>query len=127
MILKQIRLSQQEKEKLIRLKSKTGISQWNVLCRWALCLSLENPTIPTGPDIPSDSNVEMSWHTFGGECHEIYEAIVRQRCKEDGFDTDQTTIARYFRQHLNRGINYLASKNGPKNSQELLELVLSKK
>ncbi|MCB8814721.1 DNA sulfur modification protein DndE [Desulfosporosinus shakirovi] len=127
MIVKQLKLSQQEKERLIRLKAKTGISQWNVLCRCALCWSLDNPAIPMGPEIPSDSNVEMSWHTFGGECHEIYDAIVRQRCKEDGYDKDQATIARHFRLHLNRGINFLASKNGPKNSQELLALVLPQK
>ena len=30
MIIKQIKLSQKEKEKLIRLKAKTGISAWNV-------------------------------------------------------------------------------------------------
>lgn len=125
MIVKQVKLSQQEKERLIRLKGKTGISQWNVLCRCALCWSLANPSIPMGPEIPSDSNVEMSWHTFGGECHEIYDAIVRQRCKEDGYDTDQATIARHFRLHLNRGINHLASKNGPKSSQDLLALILS--
>lgn len=127
MIIKQIRLSQQEKERLIRLKAKTGISQWNILCRWALCLSLANPTIPTGPEIPSDSNVEMSWLTFSGEYHEIYDAIFSQRCIEDGYNTDQPTIAKYFRLHLNRGINHLASKNGPKNSQELLGLILSQK
>lgn len=127
MILKQIRLSQQEKERLVRVKVKTGISQWNVLCRWALCCSLADPTIPTGPEIPSDSNVEMSWHTFGGDCHEIYDAMVRQRCQEDGFGTDQATLAKLFRLHLNRGINHLASKNGPKNSQSVLALVLLRK
>lgn len=127
MIVKQIRLSQQEKERLIRLKGKTGISQWNILCRWALCWSLSNPTIPVGPEIPSDSNVEMSWYTFGGEHHEIYEAVVRHRCREDGYDTDPSTITRYFRLHLNRGINHLASKNGPKSCQELLSLTLTEK
>lgn len=123
MIVKQIKLSQQEKEKLIRIKAKTGISQWNVLCRWALCWSLNDPTIPSGPDIASDSNVEMNWLTFGGDCHEIYDALVRQRCIEDGVDTDPATLVRYFRLHLNRGINYLSSKNGAQSCQKLLEMV----
>jgi DNA sulfur modification protein DndE len=35
MSLKQFRLSAQAKEQLIRLKTRTGITQWNVLCRWA--------------------------------------------------------------------------------------------
>ena len=50
MIMKQIRLSQQAKDQLSRLKGKTGIKNWNILCRWALCYSLSEKTIPT--DIP---------------------------------------------------------------------------
>lgn len=46
MIIKQIRLSNQAKEKISRLKGKTGIKNWNVLCRWAFCYSLYENTIP---------------------------------------------------------------------------------
>ena len=74
MIVKQIRLSQQSKEKLSRLKSKTGIKNWNILCRWALCYSLSEYTIPTDISIIADSNMEMSWMTFGGEYYELYES-----------------------------------------------------
>ncbi len=49
------------KEQLIRLKTRTGIQQWNILCRWALCRSLKELTPPTPIDIPADSNVEMTW------------------------------------------------------------------
>ena len=74
MIVKQIRLSNQAKEKLSRLKGKTGIKNWNVLCRWALCFSLHENTIPTDIPINADSNVEMSWYTF-----EIGRASCRER------------------------------------------------
>lgn len=121
MIVKNFKLSQQEKDKLIRLKSKTGIQNWNILCRWALCWSLAEPSIPSGPDIPSDSNVEMSWGTFAGEYHEIYDFILRQRCLNDGLGNDPSVLAKYFRLHLNRGINYLTSKDTVKNISELLE------
>ena len=70
MSVKQIRLSLQARDQLIRLKSRTGIQQWNILCRWAFGLSLRETTPPTPVDIPSDSNVEMTWHVFGGEHHE---------------------------------------------------------
>ena len=64
MICKQFKLSQPEKEKLIRIKSRTGIQNWNILCRWALCWSLKEESIPGGVDPQSDSNVEMSWITL---------------------------------------------------------------
>ena len=50
MICKQFKLSQPEKEKLIRIKSRTGIQNWNIICRWALCWSLNEETIPGGVD-----------------------------------------------------------------------------
>ena len=123
MLIRQIRLSQAEKDKLIRLKAKTGISGWNVLCRWALCASLADPTSPYGPEIPSNSNVEMTWQTFGGDYQEIYEALIIQRCKDDVFDSSPVEMVKYFRLLLNRGINQLSAKTGPKDIFELLALV----
>ena len=74
MLIKQIRLSNQAKDKLSRLKGKTKIKNWNVLCRWALCYSLKENSIPTDVPINQDSNLEMSWYTFGGEYSDLYEA-----------------------------------------------------
>ena len=33
MIIKHFKLSQPEKERLIRMKARTGIQNWNILCR----------------------------------------------------------------------------------------------
>ena len=76
MIIKQIKLSNQSKDKLSRLKGKTGIKNWNILCRWALCYSLKEDSIPTDIPIVQDSNLEMSWFTFGGEDSDLYEALI---------------------------------------------------
>lgn len=121
MICKQFKLSQPEKEKLIRIKSRTGIQNWNILCRWALCWSLKEESIPGGVDPLSDSNVEMSWLTFAGEYHEIYEAIIRQRCINDGLGDSPETLLKYFRLHLNRGINHYSSRDVLRNIQDLLD------
>lgn len=123
MIIKQIKLSQREKDRLVRLKARTGITGWNVLCRWALCVSLADPSVPFGPDVPSDSNVEISWATFCGDYQEIYDAIFLQRCKTDGIEDSPAEIAKYFRLHLQRGINTLSAKTGPKSLLELASLV----
>lgn len=123
MILRQIKLSQQERFKLIKIKSRTGIETWNVICRWALCLSLMDESIPYGPDVPSDSSLEMSWATFGGENQEIYDALFRERCRKDGIENDPVAIGKYFRLHLQRGINALAAKTGPNNVMEMISLV----
>lgn len=120
MIIKHFKLSQPEKERLVRIKTRTGIQNWNILCRWALCWSLSEPTIPGGVDPLSDSNVEMDWSTFAGEYAEIYEAAIRQRCINDKLGDDDKTCARYFRLHLNRGINHYSTRDVLKNCQDLL-------
>ncbi len=109
MSIKQIRLSAQAREQLIRLKTRTGISQWNILCRWAFCLSLQQPAPPTPIEIPADSNVEMEWQVFGGEQHELYLALLKERCVVDGLGISEEVLARQFRLHLHRGIGYLAT------------------
>ena len=120
MICKQFKLSQPEKEKLIRIKSRTGIQNWNIICRWALCWSLSEETVPGGVDPQSDSNVEISWLTFAGEYHEIYEEIIRTRCIKDGLGDDPDILLKYFRLHLNRGINHYSSRDVLKSIQDLL-------
>ena len=107
MIIKQIRLSNQAKEKLSRLKGKTGIKNWNILCRWAFCFSLHENTIPTDIPISSDSNVEMSWYTFAGEYSEIYDALILEWCIDKGIDITEENLVKYFKLHLERGISYL--------------------
>ena len=100
MIVKQIRLSNRAKERLSRLKGKTGIKNWNVLCRWAYCYSLKENTIPTPENIDVDSNVEMSWYTFAGEYSDLYEALIITWCKKMDISTDNDTMAKYIKMHI---------------------------
>src|SRR3954463_9507607 len=112
MPLEHIRLSQQGKDQLIKLKRTTGIEHWNILCRWALCVSLAEQTRPSTTKIAVYSNVEMSWKVFGGRYADLYLALLKERCVRDGLATDGETISQQFRLHLHRGISYLfANKN----------------
>jgi DNA sulfur modification protein DndE len=124
MRLKQIRLSGQAKEQLIRLKMRTGISQWNILCRWPFCLSLRQPAPPAPVEVPADSNVEMSWPVFGGEAGEVYLALLKERCARDGLGTSEEVLARQFRLHLHRGIGYLATPHAIRSIADLVRLAV---
>ena len=124
MIVKQVRLSQQAKDQLSRLKGKTGIKNWNILCRWALCYSLAEKTLPTDIPIASDSNLEMSWYTFGGDYYEVYEALVKAWCISMGLGTDNEIVAKYFRLNLERGIAHLSGTGFIKSIDDLLCLAV---
>ena len=115
-----IRLSQTAKDQLIKLKRHTKIDQWNILCRWALCRSLAEPTIPSPIPIKSDSNVEMTWRVFGGEMSDILLIALKQRCYNDGLVLDPETLATQFRLHLHRGIGYLAGDPNLKKIEDLI-------
>lgn len=102
-----VRISEKAKRQLIKVKKKTGIEHWNVLCRWAFCLSIADKTPPSPSNIPLNSNVEMSWRIFGGEHHGLYLALLKHRCfTEKKFSTDD--FARQFKLHLHRGIALLS-------------------
>jgi DNA sulfur modification protein DndE len=78
-LIENIRLSEKAKMQLITMKRRTGIANWNVLCRWAFCLSLDQPTRPPEEAIPADSSLEMTWKTFSGGADEVYWGLLLAR------------------------------------------------
>ncbi|PNU18826.1 DNA sulfur modification protein DndE [Geothermobacter hydrogeniphilus] len=112
MIIETVYLSQKEKDQLIKIKRTTGIKNWNILCRWALCLSLRDKTQPPAVEVTGDHAIEMTWKVFGGQDHEIYLALLKERCKNDKALLNKESITQQLRAHLNRGILHLsATKN----------------
>ena len=122
MVTEYIRLSQQAKDQLLKLKRSTGIAHWNVLCRWALCISLAEESIPPAIKIPADSNVEMSWKVFGGRYADLYALLLKERCARDGLGMDADTLSQQFRIHLHRGISYLAANREIRGITDLISL-----
>jgi DNA sulfur modification protein DndE len=121
MAIEHIRLSQQAKDQLVKLKRLTGIQNWNVICRWAFCVSMAEPSVPSPVKIPADSSVEMTWKVFGGAHHEIYFVLLKERCHRDALGTSNDVLATQFRLHLHRGIGYLVANRQLKNVTGLFE------
>lgn len=105
-----IRLPMETRDRLITLKRRTGIRQWNVLCRWAFCLSLAEEKPPPMSNLRADSNVEMTWHTFAGRRDGILAALLKARCLRDGMDISDDNLAISLRAHIRRGVSYLTTK-----------------
>jgi DNA sulfur modification protein DndE len=104
-----VRIVETDRDLLVRLKRSTGIKNWNVLCRWSLCLSLADPH-PTSVDpIGTLSNIEMTWRVFGGQYADVYWSLLVQRAHEDGHTADGEVLEREFNRHLHRGIGHLAN------------------
>jgi DNA sulfur modification protein DndE len=117
-----VRISQAAKDQLIKLKRVTKIDQWNILCRWAFCRSLAEPTPPSPVEIPTGSNVEMTWQVFGGDLENLLIIALRQRCYNDRLPLSKEILATHFRLHLHRGIGYLAADSDMKFIESLIGL-----
>jgi DNA sulfur modification protein DndE len=106
-----VRIDERGKSQLVTLKRRTGLKNWNVLCRWALCLSLSEPSAPPAQEAEPTSNVEMTWHTFAGKNEDLYSALVAARCELDGLGTAKDVLVEQFRLHLHRGLTYLLGRD----------------
>ncbi len=122
--IERIIIAQTAKDQLVKLKRNTKIEQWNILCRWALCRSLAEPTIPSLVPLGKNSNVEMTWGVFAGDIADILLIALKQRCDRDNLGTDKETLKQQFRLHLHRGIGYLAGEAEFKNIEDLIEMTL---
>lgn len=118
--IESIRLSEKAKLQLITMKRRTGITNWNVICRWAFCLSMQEKSIPPDEVIPTDSSVEMSWRTFAGQADQVYLGMLLVRAERDGVPIERQALAHYFRLHLHRGISYLTGVHGAEDLPGLL-------
>jgi DNA sulfur modification protein DndE len=67
----------------------------------------------------------MTWQTFGGDAHELYLAILKERCVRDGFECTDDVLARQFRLHLHRGIGYLATPQAIRSVSDLFRQAAS--
>ena len=110
-MIETVKVSEKAKIQLITLKRRTGIENWNILCRWAFCMSLKEKNPLPNENVITDSSIEMTWKTFTGGDEDLYLALLIQRAKEDKVTLDKQSINHYFKLHLHRGISYLNNAN----------------
>ena len=123
-MIETVRVSEKAKIQLITLKRRTGIQNWNTLCRWAFCYSLAEKSDPPNEDIPSDSSIEMTWKTFTGGEEELYLGLIKLRASKAGVNIEKESINKYFRLHLHRGISYLVGNPKMNKIEDLIRLAL---
>ncbi len=101
-----VKTTQNAKNILGRLKFYTGIQNWNIICRWAFCLSLKQESAPRVIDEKLDG-VEMTYETFAGKHSNIYLTLLINSLKKHKLEIHQLNLNKYLRAHINRGISIL--------------------
>jgi DNA sulfur modification protein DndE len=102
--LDNIRISENAKTKLIRLKARTGIQNWNIICRWAFAVSIADKNKITAHKQSGWSNVEMSWRTFGGIYEDVYWALLVKSANDADAGTELSDLVHHLHLHLERGL-----------------------
>jgi DNA sulfur modification protein DndE len=118
-----VRIGSDIREQLITMKRRTGVMNWNVLCRWALCRSLAEPTAPPTTSLGGNTAVEMTWKTFSGAVGTIYWWLITQRTKELGLPLDEQTLNAQLRAHITRGTQYLVGDPNMRDTPDLVALL----
>lgn len=116
-----VRISQQGKEQLMKLRRHTGIENWNALARWALCASLRDPKAPPPYADRLEGGVEMTWKVFAGDQSDIYAGLIRTRAPQDGFGESDDDIGKCLRAHLHRGLGFLTSGTSTRSIADLVD------
>ena len=105
MRLNRIHISKDSRNKLSILQSRTGLLP-NILCRIGLMLSLAEPN---QPEVDKDTTDGSEFHrdTLMGEWDPLIVALLEEWCVVNKLGTDNNTLIKYFRAHLNRGVRLL--------------------
>ena len=109
------------KNTLNRLKQLTGIETWNVLCRWAFCLSIKQENLPREIEENLDG-LEIDYEVFVGKNKDIYTQLLINNLLKYKIEINKQNLSKYLYAHINRGVNILYT-NKMKNIDSLLNLV----
>ena len=110
---------------LNRIKIYTNIKYNNVICRWALIVSLLNKSEPPPidhskfqKDIPS-----IEWKTFAGKYDTIYFSLLKERLNDNKIDFTKDNFENELSKHVTRGLMAIAANknilNYNKNNKDI--------
>ena len=91
---------------LTRIKTNTGIANWNVICRWALCLSLKQTSLPREVDEKLDG-VEIDFDILVGKNKTIYTQLLINNLITHKVEINKRNLTKYLNAHVNRGANII--------------------
>lgn len=105
MQLNRIHISEDSRNKLSVLKTRTGLLP-NVLCRIGVILSFAERN-ELRLEFNTADGSEFHRITLMGEWDPLIVALLEEWCISNRIDTDNDTLVKYFRAHLNRGVRLL--------------------
>jgi DNA sulfur modification protein DndE len=101
-----LRTSMNVKNSLSRIKTLTGIPNWNIICRWAFCLSIKQTSLPREVEEKLDG-VEIDYDTLFNKNKSIYTQLLINNLITHKVEIDKKNLTKYLYAHVNRGVNII--------------------
>lgn len=84
------------------IKKRTGLTP-NLTARFAICLSLKDPSIPNPAEF-DEKGSEINPSVLFGEYEDVFRALLIQRMKEENIlELNSENLNKMLKAHLNRG------------------------
>jgi len=101
-----LRTTTNVKNLLTRIKAVTGIQYWNVICRWGLCLSIKQSTLPRLIEEKLDG-IEIDYDVFVGKNKTIYTQLLINDLQKHKIEITKENLYKYLYAHVNRGVSII--------------------
>lgn len=123
--IESLKLSERSSIEISTIKRNTKIETMNVICRWALTVSLSSDLPP--PPLAKEDKIlrEIDWKIFAGDYEHLIMALLKSRMVQEKLSVDNETLNDQLRAHVQRGLSLIASQKHIRSIADFAELGLA--
>ena len=123
--IESLKLSERSSTEISTIKRNTKIETMNVICRWALTVSLSSDLPP--PPLAKEDKIlrEIDWKIFAGDYEHLIMALLKDRMNHEKIKLNNESINDQLRAHVQRGLSLIAAQKNIRSIADFTELALS--
>ena len=120
-----LKLSERSSIEISNIRRNTKIETMNIICRWALTVSLSSD-LPPPPLAKEDKIIrEIDWKTFAGEYEHLIMALLKSRMVKEQIEITNENLNDHLRVHVQRGLSLIAAQKNIRSITDFIEQGLS--
>ena len=123
--IESLKLSDRSSNEISTIKRNTKIETMNIICRWALTVSLSSDLPP--PPLAKEDKIlrEIDWKIFAGDYEHLIMALLKDRLFQEKIEITNDSLNDQLRAHVQRGLSLIASQKKIRSIADFVELGLS--
>ena len=123
--IESLKLSDRSSNEISTIKRNTKIETMNIICRWALTVSMSSDLPP--PPLAKEDKIlrEIDWKIFAGDYEHLIMALLKDRLFQEKIEITNDSLNDQLRAHVQRGLSLIASQKKIRSIADFAELGLS--